>query len=914
MSGSKKPMLPGPTLSVGGFLEELATEDVKKRVDIVALFAQFGVNLTQKGRSHMGRCPWHEDRSPSLSVDREKGLYNCFACGEAGDAVSLVRKMKGLGFGDAVSFLKSQNGHLSFAPSAHESRQEATEPEAVDVPAGQETELSLDDLSDHWTGVLGASIEGQKYLESRGLTDKKVWRQYRIGYSDGSLPAKLSGVQKEACKKKGILSSKGNEVFARTIIVPLLDEDHKVVSLYGRAVTASAPIPHRYLAGPRTGLVNGKALTVYPEGIILTESIIDALSLAQVGIQNVLASYGTGGVSEQFIERLVQARVAEVVIAFDADEAGRTAAGKIAKRLGEAGIRVRTIEPAGAKDWNELLVAGMLTKEGIQSQIEAARLSEEGPAQAAEQVLIQKEGVKHRILIADRTYLALGVKELFATSLRINLRIDSPSGRYLDNVDLYSARSRGAYAAGASAVTGTDAKRLEKDLLLIVEKLETLRDQVLRSDDEGPEPLCEEDRLLGLELLRDPDIATRIIEDLSACGYVGEQTNKLLVYLAATSRKLSDPLSVMVISESASGKSRLIEAVSDLMPQADVVSMTSLSDQALNYLPEDGLLHKFLVMGEAMHSPVIELQIREMLSAKELSRLVTIKDPKSGLMTSKMVRKKVLVSVALSSTNYAVNPENASRFFIVNTDESEDQTRRIHEQQRQKYSLKQIAAGVTEGREIKRAHHAAQRLLEPYRIVNPFATFLDFPSRLMRARRDHERFLDLIACVAHLRQYQKEVKQVGGEEGKEPVSYIECDIEDYRIAYRIMVGVLPTTLSNFPASAQDFYEQFRKVIRNKAAEDGLEPVEVSVTQRELRERTGVSHDTIKRSLRKLIEYEYLRFAGGLAAPGSRRRYALVSDQDLSIADPTGLPDPREIEEKLQSTYSGAKQGSSGGEA
>ena len=140
--------------------------------------------------------------------------------------------------------------------------------------------------------------------------------------------------------------------------------------------------------------------------------------------------------------------------------------------------------------------------------------------------------------------------------------------------------------------------------------------------------------------------------------------------------------------------------------------MTSLSDQALNYLPEDGLMHKFLVMGEAVHSETVEHQIREMLSAHELSRLVTLKDPKSVSMQSRVVRKEVVVSAVMSSTNHNINPENASRSFVINTDESEAQTVAIHQAQRRKYSVERYEERENLIPEIVRAHHAAQRLLE----------------------------------------------------------------------------------------------------------------------------------------------------------------------------------------------------------
>ena len=107
------------TLKVTGFLEEFEKDDIKAKVDITELFASFGVELSKKGKSFMGCCPWHNEKTPSLSVDREKGLYNCFGCDEGGDAFDLVEKMKGFEFKEALKFLKEWAGMAqkpSFSP------------------------------------------------------------------------------------------------------------------------------------------------------------------------------------------------------------------------------------------------------------------------------------------------------------------------------------------------------------------------------------------------------------------------------------------------------------------------------------------------------------------------------------------------------------------------------------------------------------------------------------------------------------------------------------------------------------------------------------------------------------------------------------------------------------------------------
>ena len=365
----------------------------------------------------------------------------------------------------------------------------------------------------------------------------------------------------------------------------------------------------------------------------------------------------------------------------------------------------------------------------------------------------------------------------------------------------------------------------------------------------------------------------------------------------AQPRRMEDPLSVLIVSESASGKSFLIDTVKRLMPPEEVVAMTSLSDQALQYLPEDALLHKFLVMGEAVHSLVVEHQVREMLSSRELSRLVTLKDERTGELQSRMVRKPVIVSCALSTTNPQVNPENASRFFVVGADESEAQTRAIFARQRGKYTIERYRDGQAELQRILSRHRAAQRLLIPRIIVNPFASLLEFPSRLMRSRRDHERFLDLIAAVCFLRQYLKEEKEHEG------VRYIECDLADYTTAHSLMLRVIASAYGAIPPQALAVYQALRELAKKKAAEQSVQATEIAVSQREVREVTGIAAHTVKRSLRLLIDYEYLAYEGSRRR-GTRLGYRLLRDEEASEFGSAGVPSPQEVAAKLQTLESG----------
>jgi DNA primase len=664
-----------------------------------------------------------------------------------------------------------------------------------------------------------------------------------------------------------------------------------VVSFYGRSIQAGAKPAHLYPPGPRRGLVNREALKVYRDQIILTESVIDALSLVQIGVENVVPLYGTSGFTKEHLEALRAERVQSVVLALDNDEPGRKASEKIADQLIKEGFSTSIISPTQKKDWNEEVLEG-LTREGFESLLaEAGTLEPEKPKDTP---VLEKKGSRYLFTFGSLVYRLLGVKENFVSSLRVNIQAkkEGSEDRYIDNVDLFSARSRTSFASNLAYSFDLEKARVEKDLLAILEALEEERDKAFNQTEEEEIILTEEEIQLGMDLLSSPDLFDRISQDTETLGYVGEDVNKRLLYIAASSRKLDDPISVIVLSESASGKSYLVDTIRKLIPAEDVLAMTSLSEQALNYLPEDGLMHKFLVMGEAVHGDIVEHQLREMLSAKELSRLVTTKDEKTGALTSRMVRKEVIVSAIMSSTNYDINAENASRSFVINTDESAEQTRSIHKIQRKKYSLERYRAKEENIPRIIHQHHCAQRLLERRVIVNPFADLLDFPSSMMRARRDHERFMDLIACVCFLRQFQKEEREEAG------MAYIACDLEDYRIAHDLMQSILPSTLTNFPKAAMGLYDQVRELLQKKAEDESLEVEKVSVTQREIREATGLSQMFVKRNMKILCDYEYL-IGSGSGARGSKRSYRLFKDEELALIDLSVIPSPEEMREKLE---------------
>ena len=713
-----------------------------------------------------------------------------------------------------------------------------------------------------------------------------------------------------------LLLNKYIEHFRNCIVFPIVDELDAVVGFYGRAIDDNAKVKHLYLAGKHKGVWNRKASRVYDE-MVLTESIIDALSLIEMGIENVQALYGVNGFTAEHLDILRDDRVKTLVLAFDADEAGQAAGAKLRQRLLSEGFAVKLVAPfppsdvlaqsgAPIKDWNDYLVAGG-TGAAIKAQIAGAEAVTPSSNDASPAAMVaEKTPLGYDFTASGVRYRLTNVKEMFVGNLKVNLKAElaPPPGlprdageakyvgeKYYDHVDLYSSRSRAVCSANIARIFGIEPKLVEKDIVRILEYLEAERDRkLLRGKRDETIHLTREEIASGMDILRDPQIFERVVRDMEVMGYVGEEMNKLLMFLAACSRKLEDPISVMVISQSAGGKTKLVETVERMVPPEDVISVTSLSDQALNYVKN--MEYKFLVLGEAMHGIEVERQLRDIQSSHRLTRGVTIQDPKTGSMETEFVETRVIAACALTSTNANVNPENASRNFIIEVDESAEQTARVHEKKAGKYSLEKHNLALNVVPKMLAAYHAAGRLLSNIFIVNDFAQHIRFPTNLMRTRRDFERFLDLIAAACFVRQFQKK------RHVRNNIEYIKCDLVDYEWAYRIIMKTLASTLFELATGTFDFYEQLRAMTRKLGARKGLKASEVSVTQRDMREHTGANQVWIKRQLRILVEYEYVIVIKG---GGTRTRgyYRIREDEAITSIDLSMIPKPEEMAELIK---------------
>jgi hypothetical protein len=186
--------------------------------------------------------------------------------------------------------------------------------------------------------------------------------------------------------------------------------------------------------------------------------------------------------------------------------------------------------------------------------------------------------------MGDRRWRVRGLtKSAGPGTLRVNLLVSLASGAFhVDTLELYSARQRAAFLKQAAEELGIEERFLKRDLGEVLLKLEEQQEKRQRENTEKKRvELTGEEQREALELLRDPHLLERLLADFERCGVVGEETNKLVGYLAATSRKLDQPLAVIIQSSSAAGKSSLMDAILAMMPEEERVEYSAMTGQSL---------------------------------------------------------------------------------------------------------------------------------------------------------------------------------------------------------------------------------------------------------------------------------------------------------------------------------------------
>lgn len=469
----------------------------------------------------------------------------------------------------------------------------------------------------------------------------------------------------------------------------------------------------------------------------------------------------------------------------------------------------------------------------------------------------------------QRRYRVRGLaKNLAVEVMKVNLLVSvgadngTDNAFYVDTLDLYSAKQRWAYVTQAAQETRQDEKLLKSDLGRVLLALEQCQDDNIAKALQ-PEPVPEMpelERNAALELLKSSNLIDRILSDFEACGLVGENTNKLVGYLAAISRKLPQPLGIVIQSSSAAGKTRLMDAVLAFVPESDKVKYSAMTGQSLYYMGATNLKHKVLAIVEEEGASRASYALKLLQSEGELTIASTGKDPQSGNLTTQAYTVEGPVALLLTTTARDLDEELMNRCLVLSVDEGRGQTRAIHQLQRDKRTLDGLMAKHHKDT-IIRLHQNAQMLLRPLDVLNPYAQFLTFPDQTTRLRRDHEKYLTLIDTIAYLHQHQRTVKTARhsaspAQEGT-ILEYIEATLDDIGLANRIAHDVLGRSLDELPPQTRRLLKLVDGYINSECQRLGVRRMDFRFSRRQLREAVHWGDTQLKVHLSRLAELEYL---------------------------------------------------------
>jgi len=436
-----------------------------------------------------------------------------------------------------------------------------------------------------------------------------------------------------------------------------------------------------------------------------------------------------------------------------------------------------------------------------------------------------------------------GLKTNKLESLRVTLSIQKPRQHNVlrHNIDLYNDNQ-------VEKFTRKIAERLEigtsvarRTLQELTKELENYRFLLMDEYEKQQQPYFRE--LTGTEekqavaLLKRSDLLKRTNELIGKSGVIGEQANRLLMYLIFTSRKTNAPLHCISLGSSGVGKTHLQSSIAALMPEEDVIEVTNLSANALYYFARTELSHKIIVIEDLDGAASVLYVLRELASKKTIKKRVVHKDKNGNTKTIELIVEGP-VCIAGATTQEYIYEDNANRSFLLYIDESEAQDQKIMHYQRL------LSAGkVNEEEQFKAAEllRNAQRVLKPIKVINPFAEHLQLPKSVFKPRRTNSHYLKFIEAITFYKQCQRE-RRYDKETGEE---YIETTIEDIEEANQLIIEVLLRKSDTINGATRNYLEALKNYLDTEN--------QTTFTALEIRRRLKVKKTTQWRYHQQLMD-------------------------------------------------------------
>ena len=457
-----------------------------------------------------------------------------------------------------------------------------------------------------------------------------------------------------------------------------------------------------------------------------------------------------------------------------------------------------------------------------------------------------------------------GLDRMRAT-LKIQLQNSSiPPVRH--NLDLYNDNQLEKLVRKTAERLEIGTTVIAASLAELTEELEAYRLQQIHIKESEykvqAKQLTDKERKEAEAFLKASNLMERTNELIGKAGMIGEVDNRLLMYLIFTSRKRTQPLHVVSLGASGTGKTHLQEKVGELIPEEDKIEITTLSENAFYYFGQRELKNKLILIEDLDGAENVLYPLRELQSKKRISKTIAHKNTKGETRTIHLVVEGP-VSVAGCTTREYIYEDNANRSFLIYLDESTEQDKRIMEYQRK------ASAGKVNTEEEEQATELlknCQRLLQPVKIINPYAELLNIPEEVLKPRRTNNHYLQFIEVVTYYHQFQREQK--ADEEIGE--IYIETTLEDVVEANKLLKEILLRKSDELTGACRNYLESVKSYLEQEGKQ--------RFSNAEIRKALKVNQSNQKRYNISLINNYYIKKTEG--KKGTAYSYEVVSYKEF----------------------------------
>ncbi|MBA3680503.1 MAG: hypothetical protein H0W73_04970 [Bacteroidetes bacterium] len=473
-------------------------------------------------------------------------------------------------------------------------------------------------------------------------------------------------------------------------------------------------------------------------------------------------------------------------------------------------------------------------------------------------------------------FYVLGSLSQDLSALKVTLLIEELSNNRKERtkIDLYERESVKLFAEQLANEFAQNVEIVESEFMQLTDALEKFRERQFEQakaqykSTRHTALISNEQKQICLDFLKQPNLIERIDQLIETAGVVGEERTRKLLFIIASTYKMSDPLHALVQGSSGSGKSHLINSIGNCLPPEDVMSMTRVTSKSFYHYNKDELIDKLMLIQDFDGlDEEAQYAFRELQSAGNISSSTTYKDRSGNIISTVKVVRSHFASL-LATTKAEIYYDNMSRSLIIGVDESDEQTQKIIEYQNKRLS------GLVDIREEQKAKEFLQncmRCIKPMEVVNRYADKITLPLKAKMLRRLNNHYQGFVKQVTILHQHQRQKDEQGR---------LIAEPEDLKLACAILFDAIMLKVDDLDSTLRQFFDRMKDYVKQIAKENNKTPTDTVFTQREMRLALNASKSQCFRFMEDLELLEYVQKTGGYANRGFKYKIVFWDDMEM----------------------------------